>query len=257
MREEYQLFTERIRAEFGIELGQYKESQMKRRLTSLRNKRGFETFTDYYDSLQTDKVLLDEFLDRMTINVSEFFRNPKRWEVLQTKVLPSLTLKDSTFNIWSAACSTGEEPYSIALMMQEHFPGIRFHIQATDIDDKALSKAKKALYQEQALKDLPEGMKETYFTNIDGVYHLKDSIKKCITFKRLDLLSDPYPKNMDLIICRNVFIYFTDQAKNFLYRFFSTSLRKKGVLFVGSTEQIFTPQKYDLKLIHTFFYEKT
>lgn len=256
MSKEYYDFTVHIRAKFGIDLTLYKEAQMKRRLTSLRNKRGFKTFADYYDALRTDEALLNEFLDRMTINVSEFYRNPKRWNVLQTNVLPRLIDEKSTLNIWSAACSTGEEPYSIAMMMREYFPHVRFNIQATDIDEGALLKAKRATYSKQSLKELPDKMKQTYFQQNKGMYQLRDSIKELVTFKKHNLLSDPYPRNIDLIICRNVLIYFTDQAKNAIYQNFGGSLKDNGVLFVGSTEQIFTPQKYNLKLLYTFFYEK-
>jgi len=222
----------------------------------LRNKRGFKTFRDYYHSLQTDEALLNELIDRMTINVSEFYRNPKRWDVLQSNVMPNLIRKNSTLNIWSAACSTGEEPYSIAMMMQEHFPNIPFRIQATDIDDNALLKAKQGLYTKQALKELPTSMKQAYFTEEKGMYQLNKSIRGQVSFRKHDLLSDPYPKNIDLIICRNVLIYFTDQAKNTIYQHFGEALKDEGVLFVGSTEQIFTPQQYNLSLLYTFFYRK-
>src|SRR5699024_2573372 len=226
MPEEYLTFAKQMRAKFGIDLTLYKEAQMKRRLTSLRNKRGFKTFDDYYDSLQIDPTLLSEFLDRMTINVSEFYRNPKRWDILLTNVLPRLVKKETTLHIWSAACSTGEEPYSMALMMREHFPNTRFHILATDIDENALNSAKNAFYAEQALKELPENMKQVYFRENNGMYQLKDSIKNAVTFQKHDLLSDPYPRKMDLIICRNVLIYFTDQAKNTIYRQFGNTLKE-------------------------------
>lgn len=256
MPEEYKQFADRMRHKFGIDLSLYKETQMKRRLTTLRNKRGFHTFDDYYKSLRTDSALLEEFKERMTINVSEFFRNPKRWEILEKKILPLIIQQKQPLNIWSAACSTGEEAYSIALMMKLHFPHIRFHIQATDIDDTVLHKAKKAVYPEQSLKQLSPKMKATYFKAHNGFYQLNDNIKDMVTFKKHNLFKDPYPKNMDLILCRNVLIYFTDQAKNMIYNHLSDSLKSNGVLFVGSTEQIFTPQHFRFKLLHTFFYKK-
>ena len=101
----------------GIDLSLYKEGQMKRRLTSLYEKRGYKSFQEYYQAIKNSHEVLIEFLDRMTINVSEFYRNYKRWEVLETKILPSLLSSTRKLKIWSAACSTGEEPYTIAMVL--------------------------------------------------------------------------------------------------------------------------------------------
>nr|WP_051388318.1 protein-glutamate O-methyltransferase CheR [Virgibacillus sp. Bac332] len=239
----------------GIDLNLYKETQMKRRLTSLRNKRGYSSFSKYFTAMRNDEHLLEELLDRITINVSEFYRNPKRWEVLKTSIIPQL-LERNSLTIWSAACSTGEEPYSVAIMLKEYFPSINYRIIATDIDNAVLGKAKQAVYQEQALKELPSGLVNKYFTQEHGLYYVKDELKNSITFEKHNLLADRYPANVDLIICRNVLIYFTDQAKEMIYRNFSRALTNNGVLFVGSTEQIFSPDNYDLQLLDTFFYQK-
>lgn len=256
MGNEYYTFIDKIYRKLGINLRLYKENQMKRRLTSLRNKRGFTSFTTYYDALQDDEQLLDEFIDRLTINVTEFYRNPQRWNVLEKKVFPKLAQQSRSLNIWSAACSTGEEPYSIALMLNEHFKGITYNILATDLDEKALAKAREGKYISRSLKDLPKYMKHKYFTKEGSIYRIDQSLKNHITFKKHDLLKDPYPKNIDLIVCRNVLIYFTDEAKQTIYKKFSKSLKDQGVLFVGSTEQIFNPAQYHLKVLETFFYEK-
>lgn len=252
----YEYFTTKVNEKYGIDLRLYKEAQMKRRLTSLRNKRGFHDFTSYYQAIIQDKVLLDELLDRMTINVSEFYRNPKRWDVLKDKVLPMLSKEKNHLTIWSAACSTGEEPYSLAMMLHEHFSEIKVQIIATDLDDDALTRAKQGVYAEQALKDLPSGKKSKYFTYKHNKYYVHESIKSNITFKKHNLLKDPYPKNIDLIICRNVLIYFTDEAKQSIYHGFSKALHNEGILFVGSTEQIFNPHHYQMQLFDTFFYQK-
>ena len=114
---DFQQFIELVKRKNGIDLNQYKEAQMKRRLTSLRDKRGFLTFVAYFDAMMKDKQLFDEFLDRMTINVSEFFRNPNRWEVLEKRILPRLLKNNKRLKVWSAACSTGEEPYSLVMLL--------------------------------------------------------------------------------------------------------------------------------------------
>lgn len=256
MSKEYGEFTKQIKQKLGIHLNLYKEAQMKRRITSLRNKRGFKTFPSYYAALNNDDVLLNEFIDRLTINVSEFYRNPKRWDVLKDKILPLLINKKNHITIWSAACSTGEEPYSLAMVLNHYFPSVHFRILATDFDEKVLDWANQGIYQEKALKDLPLTLKHKYFTKQHGLYQIDPLLKKNITFKQHDLLADSYPENIDLLVCRNVLIYFTDQAKDIIYKNFSNALTTNSVLFVGSTEQIFSPNKYDLSLIDTFFYQK-
>lgn len=253
---DYQEFIKMINEKHDIDLSLYKEKQMKRRITTLRNKHGFRSFQAYFTEMNKEKQLMEEFIDRLTINVSEFYRNPKRWDVLKDKILPELIKKRSRLSIWSAACSTGDEPYSLAIILKEHFPEANVQILATDIDDNALLKAEEGIYQEQALKDLPPDYKLKYFTKSGNVYKIDPSLKRTITFKKHNLLGDPYPKNMDLIICRNVLIYFTDEAKELIYRNFSNSLNDEGVLFVGSTEQIFSPEKYNFRLLDTFFYQK-
>src|SRR5690625_4957454 len=223
---------------------------MKRRLTTLRNKRNFKTFAEYFTAIKNNDELLEEFVDRITINVSEFYRNPKRWDVLRKKVIPYLlkNKKTSQLKIWSAACSTGEEPYSLSIMLEEHFPQIRYSILATDLDEKALAQAKQGIYRLQALKDLPERKHKTHFTFKNGKYYIDERLKEHITFKQHDLLQDRYPTNFDLIVCRNVLIYFTDEAKISIYNHLSKALNKNGILFVGSTEQIFNPKEYGLHL---------
>ncbi|WP_087971531.1 CheR family methyltransferase [Oceanobacillus rekensis] len=256
MKDDYIEFIQSVKNKIGIDLHLYKETQMKRRLTTLRNKRGYTSFVSYFEAFSKDSELLNEFTDRLTINVSEFYRNPKRWDVLKDRILPMLIEKNNRLSIWSAACSTGEEPYSLALMAKEYFPKSKIEILATDIDDNVLEKAKQGIYTEQALKELPDILKKKYFAKKGSLYKIEESLKKNITFKKHNLLADRFPKNIDLIVCRNVLIYFTDQAKEKIYQNFSNSLKSDGVLFVGSTEQIFNANKYAFNLAETFFYQK-
>src|SRR5690606_942475 len=147
--DDYYLFVKKIHTKLGIDLRLYKEAQMKRRITTLRDKRGFTSYSSYYDALWKDQSLLEEFIDRLTINVSEFYRNPKRWDVLKNTVIPKLLKNNNRLNIWSAACSTGEEPYSLAILLKENFPKVSFNILATDIDANALKRANEGIYPKQ------------------------------------------------------------------------------------------------------------
>ncbi|MFY0543062.1 CheR family methyltransferase [Brevibacillus sp. H7] len=251
---DFQHFIDSVKKMTGIDLALYKEAQMKRRLTSLRLKRGYETFARYFEAISKNQELFYEFLDRMTINVSEFFRNPGRWEVLENKVLPRLAKQSPRLKCWSAACSTGEEPYTLSLILLRK--KIEASLLATDIDEGALAKAKQGVYTDRSLQDCPTELVSKYFTKDSMSYRISDEVKQKVTFRKHNLLADSFDTNFDLIICRNVMIYFTEEAKHELYQKFSRALKPGGVLFVGSTEQIFQPGQYQFEAEDTFFYRK-
>ena len=252
---EFYNFIVNVKKKTGIDLVKYKEEQLKRRLTTLYIKNGFTNFDHYFSNMQTNKTLFNEFLDKITINVTEFYRNPSLWEVLEREIIPLVQEEERKIKCWSSACSTGEEPYTLAMILNEQ--GItNAEILASDLDEGVLSKAKQGIYFEKALKDLPKKYTDKYFEIKDLNFEISNIIKKNVTFKRFDLLVDTFASNYDLIICRNVMIYFTEEANTQLYLKFSEALRSGGVLFVGSTEQIFRPEKYNLEMVGPFFYRK-
>lgn len=254
---DYVGFIHSVKQHTGIDLAQYKEAQMKRRLTTLRTKNGYSSFASFFTAMMADKKLFYEFLDKMTINVSEFWRNPNRWEVLRDKIVPELLGNKNKLKVWSAACSTGEEPYTIAMILSDLGLLQNSYLLATDIDEGALAKANQGLYLERSLKDVPQDVSQRYFTaEGSALFKIDDKLKRAVTFKKQNLLLDRFEEGFDLIVCRNVMIYFTEEAKNALYMKFANALRPGGILFVGSTEQIFSPGKYGLEAAETFFYRK-
>lgn len=254
---DYTEFMVNVKQLTGIDLSLYKEKQMKRRLTSLRNLRGYQSFKAYYESLLHDKQLYEEFIDRITINVSEFWRNPHRWEELRQMFIPKLLESNASLKCWSAACSTGDEPYSLAMILAEHRALHQSRIMATDLDEGVLQVAREGRYNERSLRELPAKYVDKYFSKAsEDTYVISNILKKPITFAKHNLLLDPFEQQFDLIICRNVMIYFTDEAKAGLYEKFAQSLKPGGILFVGSTEQIFSPERFGLRTSATFFYEK-
>ncbi|HEY4578579.1 MAG TPA: protein-glutamate O-methyltransferase CheR [Savagea sp.] len=253
---DYDQFIEKIKRKTKIDLSLYKEAQMKRRLTTLYEKRGYRDFLAYYDAIEKDPQLMDEFLDRMTINVSEFYRNGQRWKVLQDKIFPLLLKNNRRLKIWSAACSTGEEPYSLTMVLSHHLPLRDISIQATDLDRGVLEQAKVGLYGERSIKEVPQQVVDKYFVKEGHHYQVIDEVKQRVQFRQHNLLEDRYESNHDLIVCRNVMIYFTEEAKDQIYTNFSKALKMGGILFVGSTEQIFNPEKYGFEVEDTFFYKK-
>jgi chemotaxis protein methyltransferase CheR len=254
--QDFLLFIKKVKDHTAIDLALYKEAQMKRRLTTLRMKRGYNTFVAFFEAMMRDKELFYEFLDRMTINVSEFWRNPNRWELVEQKFVPEMLKKTRRLKVWSAACSTGEEPYTLAMILAEHGALNETSLHATDIDDGALEKARKGMYLDRSVRDVPPNYVKKYFKQDGVMYHIADELKKSIKFQKQNLLVDTFDTGYDLIVCRNVIIYFTEEAKHVLYQKFAKALKPGGLLFVGSTEQIFSPGQYDLEAADTFFYRK-
>lgn len=254
--EGYEKFKKNILKLTGLNLSFYKERQMKRRIESLINRNHFDSYDSYFLELKRNSELFDEFINYLTINVSEFYRNPEQWDVLNKTILPKLLKNTSRPKFWSAACSTGEEPYTLVMVLSEHMPLSRINVLAVDIDENAISRAKQGVYSKKSLRKLPKRFVKKYFEEIGRSYKISDKIKSRVKFKKMNLLEDTYPSRCDLIVCRNVMIYFTEPAKDQMYTKFSNALNKDGVLFVGSTEQIIMPEKYNFKSNHTFFYKK-
>ncbi|WP_420872055.1 CheR family methyltransferase [Cohnella rhizosphaerae] len=254
--EDFANFIANVRKATSIDLSQYKETQMRRRLTTLRVKNGFADFHSYFKAIMDEPRLRNEFLDRMTINVSEFWRNPNRWTMLMDRFLPDMIKRSPKLKVWSAACSTGEEPYTIAMILDRLGALGQATLLATDIDDGVLAKAKTGVYPERSIREVPKDMAEIYLKGGGDVFQIDERLKRAVRFQKQNLLFDTFQDGFDLIVCRNVMIYFTEEAKQQLYEKFAKALKPGGILFVGSTEQIFSPGQYGLETADTFFYRR-
>lgn len=252
----YEKFKEQVFKKTGLDLSLYKERQMKRRIESLIKRHNINTFEEYFAELNRNKDVFDEFINYLTINVSEFFRNPTQWQMLKDEVFPELLKNKKQLKIWSAACSTGEEPYTLTMVLSNHLPLSQIKIVAADIDREAINKAKMGMYSAKSIENVPNEFKEKYFRPIGNSFAISEDIKRCVEFKSMNLLADQYPSGYDLIVCRNVMIYFTEEAKDEMYHKFNGALVEGGILFVGSTEQIIMPHRYKFEAQKTFFYKK-
>ncbi|MBP3459042.1 MAG: protein-glutamate O-methyltransferase CheR [Lachnospiraceae bacterium] len=254
---DYEQFKKAVYELTRIDLNCYKEKQMKRRIDTLIAKNGIDGYAPYVDLLRTNKEKFDEFVNYLTINVSEFYRNPEQWAYMDKEVIPQL-LKDfgPKLKIWSAACSTGDEPYSLVMALSRHLPLSQISIYATDIDNQVLEKAQAGLYNEKSIASVPEDLKKKYFTKIGPSYQISDEIKARVKFQKHNLLKDAYPTDCHFIVCRNVLIYFTEEAKDEIFAKFNQSLAHKGVLFIGSTEQIINYKQMGYTRKDSFYYEK-
>ena len=179
MFEGYEKFKKDIYAMTTIDLNAYKEKQMRRRIDSLLVKNKVQSYDDYVRLLHNDKDKFDQFINFLTINVSEFYRNPEQWKFLDEEVFPALIKQfGNNLKIWSAACSTGDEPYSLVMALSKHVPLNQIHIIATDIDKQVLEKAKVGLYNEKSIESVPDDLKRKYFTQVGKSYKISDEIKK-------------------------------------------------------------------------------
>lgn len=205
MFDNYEKFKKDVYALTKIDLNYYKEKQMRRRIDTIATKHGCSNYDEYIRVLKTDKDKFEAFVNFLTINVSEFYRNPDQWKLMDENVIPKLIKQHGkNLHVWSAACSTGDEPYSLVMALSKHIPLSNIHITATDLDKQVLQKAQVGLYNEKSIANVPPEFKRKYFKQIGKSFQISDEIKRCVTFKEHNLLKDPYPRDFDMILCRNV-----------------------------------------------------
>lgn len=250
-------FQDWVLKEFGINLKAYKQNQLQRRILSLMSRVGVNSVEEYIKLLKKEPHQRKKFLDFITINVSEFFRNPEIFDDLEKKLENEL-FKDGkrSVKIWSAACSIGAEPYSLAIILDELAHGMNHKIIATDIDSTIIERAKKGEYTNSEIKNIKNSRLQKYFKKMDDKYCIEQKIKNMVTFKKHDLILDNYDKGFDLIVCRNVVIYFNQDVKEDIYKKFRDSLKPNGLLFVGATESIYNYKDYGFEKVSTFIYRK-
>lgn len=257
MTYDYEYFKKEIFAMTSIDLNCYKEKQMKRRIDTLIAKHKIDGYDKYIQGLKTDKELFEEFVSYITINVSEFYRNPDQWKLMDEQVIPELIKKfGNNLKVWSAACSTGDEPYSLVMALSKHVPLTNIKIFATDLDKQIIAKAKVGLYNSKSIQSVPADFKKKYFTPVGPSFKVADEIKARVEFKEHNLLKDTYATGYHMIVCRNVLIYFTEEAKEEVFRKYFNSLAPGGVLFIGSTEQIVNYKEIGFERKNSFFYQK-
>ena len=257
---DFEAFRKKAYQLTGLDLTSYKAPQMQRRLTSLLAKAQVRTFSEYASVLGRDPQRRQEFRDFVTINVSEFFRDGDRFVALEQRIFPDL-LKETNrgLRIWSAGCSNGSEPYSMSMILRDRAPGRTHSILASDIDDTILDRARAGTnYIAADVRNVGTERAEKWFTSDGkGHYSIKPVAKEWVSFLKHDLLRDKYPTGpFDMVACRNVVIYFTEEAKERIYRGFTDALRPGGILFVGGTEAILHPKNFDLTVIEPGFYRK-
>jgi len=254
--DDYVTFCEGVHALTKIDLLQYKRGQMERRIRTLADRRGVTSLPAYITLLRRDPELLDEFLDRVTINVSQLWRNPEQWEALAAVVLPDLA-RTGTIRVWSAGCSYGAEAFTVAALCKTFAPRAKTSIRGTDIDSRMIARAAEGRFNVDDARSAPAAALERWFEPDGRGWIAKPELKALTTFEVGDLLRMALPRaHYDLVLCRNTVIYFTEPVRDELHARIAESLRPGGWFVVGATERVAKPQEVGLELVRPFTYRK-
>ncbi|MCL4456677.1 MAG: protein-glutamate O-methyltransferase CheR [Nitrospirae bacterium] len=253
----FHLFSDLINTTSGIKLDERKKGLLASRLAKRLKKFGMQCFSEYYKKVKSDNQELVEMLNCISTNTTKFFREQYHFEYLKNKVIPDVAGTKSlekAIRIWSAGCSTGEEPYSIAIAVSEAMSGIsgwNIKVLATDISTKALETGQTGIYEYEELPDdTPLPLLGGYFLRGTGEHagmiKVKDFVRDMIRFRRLNLKDETYPfsREFDVIFCRNVMIYFDEHMKRHVLSMFHRHLSDNGYLFLGHSETMLGNGKF-------------
>ena len=254
----FETLTRRISREVGVDLDIYKDKCMRRRIAVRMRACGVHTFDEYRRLLDRTPSEIERLRDALTINVTRFYRNRETWDALRAAVLPELwTERQGRLSVWSAGCSSGEEPYTIAMIVADIAeragkPGWfdRLTVDATDIDRASLARAAAADYREDAFVETPPELVARFTEPAEsGRRRVADRVRARVTVHAFDLSAERPPRRYDLIICRNVVIYFDRAMQERLFLTFSEVLTAGGVLVLGKVETLLGPARDRLTLL--------
>lgn len=233
----------------GLDFTQYKEKSLLRRIGSRLSAHNAESYDKYINILEGDPKEYDKLLDSLTINVTEFFRNPELFSALEKDVIPRIiyakrTKQHKIVRVWSCGCSSGDEAYSLAMLFLKKLggqirDGFLLTIIGSDIDKSALMEAKNVLYLKDRLKVINKTSLDAYFDKTDDKYRLKDSVSSLVSFRHHDVINNKPFMHCDLILCRNLLIYFNKELQEeTLFKFYD-ALNPGGFLVLGMVESLF------------------
>lgn len=244
--------TQKISRIRGVSCASYKDKCLKRRLAVRMRARGVHTYDAYSKLLDDDAHEYEQLLDALTINVTKFYRNAETWHALAPYVTALWRAKRGRFKGWSAGCASGEEPYTIAVLLAEIAAGQptdHTFIDATDVDRLSLERTRQAMYPETAFSEMPADLKRRYFT-AEAPRQPVAAVRSLVRILAHDLMREPPPHPpYDLVVCRNVVIYFERQAQERLFQVFVDALAPGGVLLLGKVETLFGPARERLTLV--------
>jgi chemotaxis protein methyltransferase CheR len=257
VNDDYLRFCAGLREICGIDLTQYKRQQMERRLRTFLERQGFKRLTDALAGLRADKSQLDALLDRMTINVSQLWRNPEQWQFLERQIVPELGAGGS-FKAWSAGSSYGAEAFTLAAICRAAIPRAKVQILGTDIDRRMVERAREGIFSDDDARSAPADALKRWFERVDGGWRARAELRSMMRFELGDLLRlTPQAAQFDLIMCRNTVIYFAEPIRNELHARLARALRPGGYLMVGATERVADPRSLGLVPAHPCIFRKS
>ena len=242
---DFEQYRTLIYKESGIHFTPTNRSILESRLKERLREKGIATVRDYFAKISKDQGEMKSFLDSITTNLTRFFRNQAHFDAMEHFVIPELlkikkTGGNNAIKIWSAGCSTGEEPYTIAMLLSEIMPpGWKWDIIASDLSLKCLMSAKDGFYSDSRIVGIPDAYLKKYFDKVEGGYKVHADIKSKIRFDYHNLNNESGFKNMDIVFCRNVIIYFDEVAQNAVINRFWEAMASKSFLFIGHSESLF------------------
>jgi chemotaxis protein methyltransferase CheR len=237
----FSAIRELIHALAGIAMSDEKEELVKARLATRLRALKLGGYEEYLDLIQTDRVELSNMVDVLTTNKTSFFREPQHFEYLVERVFPLWRAQRGPRRIWSAGCSSGEEPYTLGMLLNEHLPGHDVRILATDLSLRVLGRAKQAQYAPAVVEDIPAALRSKYLRRAGNSnnFEISSSVTSLVSFARLNLMGAwPMSGPFDLILCRNVMIYFSDETRTVLARRFGELLAPGAPLMIGHAESL-------------------
>ena len=243
---DFENFRKLIYDESGITFSATNRSILDSRIKELLRLKQVQTPAEYYGMVLRNPEELKVMLDSVTTNLTRFFRNQPHFDALVNYVIPNIIAEkkalgvDKTIRIWSAGCSTGEEPYTIAILMKEICPpDFKFQITASDISLKSLMVGQKGFYTDTKVDGVPSQYLAKYFTKVEDGYQVKKELMDTIRFDYHNLKNDSGARNLDIIFCRNVLIYFDEPAQLAVINRFYNSMGKHSYLYIGHSESLF------------------
>lgn len=248
-QEEFNFLLEKIQRNKGADFTLYRPGTLKRRLDSRIKTVGCKDYSEYISFLNKNPLEYDALIAEITINVSEFFRNPETFEQIERGVIPEIVKArenqgSNNIRVWSAGTSNGQEAYSLAILFLEllgkKIEEFNIVIYATDIDPDCIKKAQEGIYLINSLKEVSRNRLIDYFEGNNGEYKVKNRVKSLVNFKVHNLVSDGFFRDLDLILCRNVVIYFTKPLQEMIYRNFAKALNQNGFLVLGKVESLWS-----------------
>jgi chemotaxis protein methyltransferase CheR len=235
----YQKLIRLLHETVGLDCGGYREEYLRRRFAVRLRATGTNNYRRYVRYLKKNPAEYDLVLENLVINYTAFFRDRDVYDYLENILIPKL-LRSDEVRIWSAGCATGEEPYSLAILIHKllgkKLPTCRVTIFASDLDEDALAKAVKGEYARKQLKGVEESLIDKYFRNNGGSYRVRDFVRKFVRFEKQDLMKPSLRKGFDLILCRNVMIFFSRESQQQIHMNFYNALRDGGYLVIGKSE---------------------